>query len=120
MSITPVFGVLVCGRFMYGLCAGIMFGLVPKMLIEYLSIEEFGKGYGLIPTLGIELFKFALLGFYMIYMVIKDDSEDDSPDWYWRFNYGFPIIFLSLSTILFGLSSKRDSFHHIMEEKNKE
>ena len=97
-----------------------MFGLVPKMLIEYLSIEEFGKGYGLIPNLGIELFKFALLGFNIIYMVIKDDSENDSPDWYWRFNFGFPMVFLGLSFVLFGLCNRRDSFHHILEEKQGE
>ena len=71
------------GRFVYGVSAGIMFGLVPKMLLEYLTVEEFEKGYGLIPNFAIELFKFAYIGFNFVYMLIKNDSDEDSRDWYW-------------------------------------
>ena len=103
------------GRFIYGVSAGIMFGLIPKMLLEYLSVEEFEKGYGLIPNFAIELFKLAYIGFNFVYMLIKNDSEEDTRDWYWQFNFGFPIPFLTLSLVLFMLCSKTDSLSHIFE-----
>ena len=118
LSVANKFEVLIAGRFLYGMSAGIHFGLVPKMLTEYLSIEEFSKGYGLIPNLAIEIFKVAFVVFNIIYMFIKeDDSVDKTPDWYWRFNFGLPIIFLMISTVLFGLFSRKDSFYHIMTRK---
>jgi MFS family permease len=109
---------VMAGRLIYGGSAGILFGLVPKMIMEYLSVEEFSKGYGLIPNLAIEFFKTGFVVLNLIYMFIKKDDDNES-DWYWKFNFGIPAMFLIFSILLFGLFSRKDSFSHIMErEKN--
>ena len=90
------------------------------MIMEYLSVEEYSKGYGLIPNVAIELFKTSFVVFNLIYVAIKKDKEEDATeDWYWRFNFGFPIVFLAISIVLFGLCSRKDSFSHIMEKYKK-
>ena len=117
MSIIPEFHTVMAGRFVYGISAGIMFGLVPKMLMEYLSIEEFEKGYGLIPNFAIEFFKLSYIGFNFVYMLIKNDSIDDTKDWYWIFNFALPAPFMFLSLVLFLMCAKKDSFSHIFENE---
>ena len=120
LSIFPNFYVVMVGRFIYGGVAGIMFGLVPKMIMEYLSIEEFSRGYGLIPNLAIELFKTGFIILNFIYMLIeKDSTEDKTEDWYWMFNFFLPAPFMGFSIIFFGLFSRSDSFHNIMKKKGR-
>ena len=51
------------GRFLYGIIAGILFCLVPKMIVETLPHDEYVKGYGAITNLAIEGFKVVFMVF---------------------------------------------------------
>ena len=56
---------LMGGRFLYGIISGVLFCLVPKMIVETLPQDEYVKGYGAITNLAIEAFKvlFMLINF---------------------------------------------------------
>ena len=45
------------GRILYGMSAGVLFCLVPKMIVEMLPYDEYQKGYGAITNIAIEMFK---------------------------------------------------------------
>lgn len=48
---------IMVGRFLFGVIAGILFCLVPKMILETLPTDEYNKGYGAITNIAIETFK---------------------------------------------------------------
>ena len=117
MSVNTDFYVVMVGRFLYGMVAGLLFGLVPTMFKEYLPYEEYVRGYGGYPNLAIELFKTVFLMFNIAYLSIKTTKEEDStPDWYWKFNYLLPLPFMFTSLVLFICCSRKNSFHHLIRE----
>ena len=115
ISLAPNIWVLLIGRFLYGCVVGLLFGLVPKMLMEYLPFEEFIRGYGAIPNLAVEVFKTLFLVLNFVHTATKD-ANDTSPGNFWMVNYGFPAPFLIISTILFGIWSRHDSFQNLVKQ----
>ena len=67
MSIVPNIWVILGGRFIYGAVVGVLFGLVPKMLMEYLPFEEFIRGYGALPNMAVEIFKTIFIAWNFIF-----------------------------------------------------
>ena len=45
------------GRILYGMSAGVLFCLVPKMIVEMLPYDEYQKGYGALTNIAIEFSK---------------------------------------------------------------
>ena len=63
------------GRFLYGLAAGVLFCLVPKMIVETLPYDEYRKGYGAVTNIAIETFKIFFMVANFEYEFVKRLEE---------------------------------------------
>ena len=103
------------GRILYGMSAGVLFCLVPKMIVEMLPYDEYQKGYGAITNISIESFKifFMLANFEYEFLqsVSKQLGTTETEDYFWRFFMLAPLPFVVLSLLIFGCCVRKDTFH---------
>ena len=64
------------GRILYGMAAGVLFCLVPKMIVETIPYDEYKKGYGAVTNIAIETFKILFMLANFEYEFVKKIEEN--------------------------------------------
>lgn len=103
LSVYPNYFVMIAGRALYCLAAGVLITVVPRIIEETIPSENFDHGFGQSTNLGIDFVVFvnsALVIFMPKLNKAQDNQADLKDSMLWKYLYFFPAPFMCISLFI--------------------
>ena len=120
MSIFPHYKLIILGRFIYGIGAGGLISIAPRMIQETIPNELFDRGFSATTNTAIDIF--ILLNTLMLNNLPQYpmETEDELKHSHlWRVIYFIPIPLMLFALILTLCIMKTDTIGYWVQKKNK-
>ena len=120
LSIIDNYAIMILGKFLFGMGAGVLIAVAPRMLEETIPHEIFDKGFGAMTNIGVDTLSLTCT-IFMIFLPKKESPKLQKEAIYlYKILYLIPFPMFALSFILNILCFRRETLGFYIHHKDKE